>query len=259
MIEAVTVCVGFVDYLAETMPCNGHFFRRWTIVTAPNDEATIEFCHENSLNCMITEEFYRDGAFNKGRGIQRGLDSISCADWVLNLDADIALPREFPQALEMANLDPDCIYGCDRILIRGHERWDEVRNHQDRQHGGHCYVKIYERDPIGVRWASPNHGYVPIGFFQLWNPRSSARLGRHQKSYPAHHSNAARSDVQFALQWDRRKRVLLPELLVWHIEAEKQEVGANWKGRRTRPFRSRSAPASKQVILDDGPAVAMPG
>ncbi len=56
------------------------------------------------------------------------------------------------------------------------------------------------------------------------------------RRYPLHHGDAARTDVQFALQWDRRHRQLLPEVIVLHLESEPAEQGANWKGRTTRPF-----------------------
>jgi hypothetical protein len=50
-------------------------------------------------------------------------------------------------------------------------------------------------------------GYVPIGFFQLWNARSRRLI------YPEHHATAARSDMLFSLQWARQQRQLLPEIV----------------------------------------------
>jgi hypothetical protein len=50
------------------------------------------------------------------------------------------------------------------------------------------------------------------------------------------HSDAARTDVQFGLQWDRHRRALVPELVVLHLESEDAVTGANWSGRTTRPF-----------------------
>jgi hypothetical protein len=77
---------------------------------------------------------------------------------------------------------------------------------------------------------------VPIGFFQLFHGTALVHGGYHQRSYPVHHGDAARTDVQFALQWDRRDRSLVPELIVLHLESEKAGVGANWRGRTTVPF-----------------------
>lgn len=50
------------------------------------------------------------------------------------------------------------------------------------------------------------------------------------------HNDAARTDVQFGLLWDRGRRALVPELIVLHLESEDAATGANWSGRKTRPF-----------------------
>ena len=50
------------------------------------------------------------------------------------------------------------------------------------------------------------------------------------------HSDAARTDVQYSLLWDRDRRALVPELVVFHLESESAPTGANWCGRTTRPF-----------------------
>lgn len=240
-IEAVTVCVGYDDFLAETIKTNAQHFDRWVIVTSEKDKDTIALCHQNNLACIVTEDFYRDGVFNKGRAIQRGFNNLSCADWVLHVDADVALPRTFRQSLAMAHLDAAKVYGCDRMLVKNYEQWLQVKAGSYRQQGWHCYVQPYDNLPIGTRWASPADGYVPIGFFQLFNGRTSITRGFHQKPYLGHHSDAARSDVQFALQWDRRDRELLPELFVCHLESEPCPVGTNWKGRKSKRFGPESA------------------
>lgn len=235
-LEAVTVCVGYSDFLEATIPENIHHFDRWVIVTSERDKATFALCHKYGLACLTTEDFYRDGKFNKGRGIQRGLNALACSDWVLHLDADIALPPAFRQSLDSAHLDPATIYGADRMLVHGWDQWQATKQWGYHQRGHHCYVLPHPKYPIGTRWSSPTDGYVPIGFFQLWHGSDAIRQGIHHKPYPAFHGDAARSDVQFALQWDRRHRALLPELLVWHLESERCKVGANWEGRTTKRF-----------------------
>jgi hypothetical protein len=56
------------------------------------------------------------------------------------------------------------------------------------------------------------------------------------KAYPQGHSKACRTDVQFALKWDRHKRAVVPELIVVHLESEKVPKGSNWSGRSTKQF-----------------------
>lgn len=242
-IEAVSVCVGYADFLDETAFHNRKFFHRWVIVTSPEDKETLKVCHRYNLDSIITEDFTRNGGvkhqgkiFNKGRAIQRGFDAISARDWVLHLDADIALPSEFPHALEMAHLLENKIYGCDRQMVIGWEAWSKIKASAYRQHGMHCYVLPHPKYPVGTRWSSPRNGYVPIGFFQLMHGSNLVRNGIWNKPYPAHHNDASRGDVQFGLQWDRRHRELIPELLVWHLESEHNGLGENWTGRTSKPF-----------------------
>ena len=51
-------------------------------------------------------------------------DQIAGRDWVLHLDADIVMPRQFRRLLEWAHLDERCLYGADRQRLVG---WDEWR------------------------------------------------------------------------------------------------------------------------------------
>ena len=62
---------------------------------------------------------------------------------------------------------------------------------------------------VGDRWADVRYGYVPIGFFQLWNQAADHRHGIRLRRYPDNHQTAARADVKFALQWDRRAAAAL--------------------------------------------------
>lgn len=239
-LDCVTVCVGYADYLAETAPVNMAHLDEWVIVTKPSDEQTRELCRKYSLTCLLTEEFDRDGPFNKGRAIQRGLDRLSLKDWIFHLDSDIVLPSRFKQRLEAAHLDPQCIHGFDRVNVRSFEDWRRLRDggSMATQWGYHCLMKFDQglSMDLGARWCGDIHGYVPIGYSQLWHHDAMTWRGVHARRYIAHHGDACRSDVQFALQWDRRLRVLVPELYVYHLEQGKPSLGANWQGRTTPVF-----------------------
>ena len=235
-LEAVTVCVNYADILAETVPANRAHLDRWLIVTSPDDRATLDLCHKHNLEAVVTRDFYRDGDdFNKGRGIERGLGMLAHRDWLVHLDADIALPACFRESLDDADIDPVCIYGADRLLVQGWDAWQQLKAKGWLRRGWHCCVAS-NGYPVGTRWADIRYGYVPIGYFQLWNQAADHREGIRLRRYPDNHQNAARADVKFALQWDRRQRQLLPEVLVAHLESEPAENGKNWNGRKTKPF-----------------------
>jgi hypothetical protein len=240
-IEAVTVCCRYADFLRETIPYNLPHLDRWLIVTDEDDADTREVCRQHNLEVVITDDFYRSGArFDKARGIDRGLQLLTHDDWVLHLDADIALPGHTRQTLANADLDPRVVYGCDRVIVRGWDRWQRLRasgflHRLSRSHHHNvCFPGGFD---VGARWADSRHGYAPIGFFQLFHRDAVLYRGTRLRRYPCHgHCDAARTDVQFSLQWDRRYRALIPELVVFHLESEDAAVGANWSGRTTKPF-----------------------
>src|ERR1700733_1266446 len=95
-IEAITVCIGYSDFLAETIRFNAGLLDRWIIVTSESDEATREVCRRHSLQTLLSEDHHRGGDdFAKGRLIERGLQQLSADAWRLHLDADIVLPQRF--------------------------------------------------------------------------------------------------------------------------------------------------------------------
>jgi Glycosyl transferase family 2 len=237
-IEAVTICVGYGDFLAATLPENLPLVDDLVVVTSPDDDETRAVCRRHSVHHVLSEDHRRGGPFNKARLIQRAFDQISAQDWILHLDADIVLPRRFRPLLEVAHLDERFIYGADRCDLSGWEEWQRLKQHagswDNHAHEcGHWFHPIY---PVGSRWVSSLHGYVPIGFFQLFHASQMIQGGYHVRRYPTAHGDAARTDVQFALQWDRRNRQVVPEVITLHLSSDKSPIGANWQGRTTPRF-----------------------
>jgi glycosyltransferase involved in cell wall biosynthesis len=255
-IEAVTVCVGYGDFIRETLPANLSALDDLVVVTSPDDDETRSICKEFSVRHILSEEHRRDGPFNKARLIQRGLDQIGAKDWILHLDADIVLPRKFRQLIDVAHLDERCIYGADRQLVRGWDAWERFKSacggsawDNSNWDAGHWFHPTF---PPMSRWVSHLHGYAPIGAFQLFHGSAIRDGGFHLRRYPLRHGDAARTDVQFALQWDRRFRQLLPEVIVLHLDSGKSPMGANWEGRTTARFAPKYAVRSTQYAEGNG-------
>lgn len=236
IVECVSVCVNYGDLLAEVAPLNRGLLDRWLVVTEPGDKETREVCKKWDLDVLLSEDAHRDGAdFAKGRLVERGMRLLSKDTWHLHMDSDIALPPTFRHQLRQAHLDPTKVYGCDRVMVTGREEWERIKPYLASQHD---YHNRFRAPParLGSRWVDKDQGYVPIGFFQLWHASAEIHAGVRQRPYPQHHNDACRTDTQFALQWDRRQRELLPELVVVHIETQPAPLGANWKGRTTVRF-----------------------
>jgi hypothetical protein len=237
-IEAITVCVGYGDFLRETLPANLPLVDDLVVITSPDDHETRSVCKEHSVRHVLSEEHGHGGPFNKGRLINRLLDQVGAKDWVLHLDADIVLPRSFRRLMEWAHPDERCLYGADRATVPSWQAWCQVKaagGWDNHRYG--CMLHVPEGHMTGGRHVPSLHGYTPIGFFQLFHGSQIIDRGFHLRRYPITHGDAARTDVQFALQWDRQYRRLLPEVVVLHIESDpKAPKGANWKGRTTPRF-----------------------
>jgi hypothetical protein len=234
-LEGVIVCVNYSDFLAHTLPHNKIHFDRLVVVTDRNDTDTLKLCEYHHVECIQTDSFYAEGAdFNKAKGINVGLNRLSRKGFVMHLDADIYLPPLTRRILENIELDPQYIYGVDRMMCPTYADWMQFLEKPSLTHEGWIYIHptIF---PLGVRIAEyMNKGYEPIGFLQLWNPIASKVFW-----YPEEHGAADRTDVLFAKKWPRAKRGLIPEIIVIHLDSENlnlKEMGKNWNGRKTSPF-----------------------
>ncbi len=238
-IDAVIVCKDYGDFLEQTLGENVHQLDDVVVVTHPGDSKTQAVCTKYSVDCVKTEIFNEYGNnFNKGSAVNVGLDHIKGGDWILHLDADIVLCKDFRRLLTMAQIEPKNIYGADRINVYGWEAWQALkptlgRHYQDRWFidPGFCHApKVPEGIRFGARVVHKEYGWIPIGFFQLFHASKGAR-------YNYKRGAAAGTDVMFPQQWARTNRVLLPEIVVYHLDSEEiHGIGTNWSGRKSKPF-----------------------
>jgi hypothetical protein len=229
-IEAITVCVSYTDFLEHTLPENLQHLDRLVVVTHPDDKKTQSLCEKFGVDCVPTKEMHRDGdKFNKGRAINLGLSHLRHDGWLLHLDADILLPHKFRQMLSHSQLDSTCIYGADRLNCVTYDHWMKHKHKTVPQHQWRYMVTPNSEFPLGSRLLHQEYGYCPIGYFQMWHSSQ-------KRKYPITAGSAEHDDVLFAVQWERSKRILLPEFFVYHLESESAQMGANWQGRKTKPF-----------------------
>jgi hypothetical protein len=235
--EAITVCVNYSDFLAETLPNNLRYFDHFVVVTSYADTQTQDLCAHLGVECRTTDVMCKDGgAFAKGRAIDHGLAFLRKTDWVVHLDADIWLPPRTRYWLDNASLDEDCIYGIDRANCTGYDAWRKFRDQAARNSTAIQHIRgwliVPPPFPLGARFVLKDYeGYVPIGFFQLWH-------AKHDRRYPLDHSTAERTDVLHPLQWPLGKRRLIPEIIAIHLESEAGKMGTNWHGRKSKQFGS---------------------
>lgn len=233
-IECVVVSDKYSDFLRHTLPANKFIFDKIVVVTSYEDKATQRMCEFHHVECIKTDALEtRKGIFRKGMGINVGLKALSKADWVVHMDADILLPPQTRILLERADLDKRMIYGIDRFNVRGFKAYNEWQEAPILQHETDSYIHMSNVFPLGTRVMQPHgHGYVPIGFFQMWNPKVSGI-----SEYPEGHTDAGREDTLFPMQWKRSERALIPEIVGYHLESDDASNAANWSGRTTAPFK----------------------
>jgi Glycosyl transferase family 2 len=231
-LEAVVVCDHYSDFLRCTLPNNKHLFDRIVVVTSAEDRETQRICEFHHVQCLRTDGLNaRWGKFCKGAGINEGLERLDKDGWVIHLDADIWLPPQTRMLLQNAELDPRMLYGIDRFSVKGYAQWDEFLQMPRLQHECDAYVHL-NAFPLGTRVISKDGGgYIPIGFFQMWNPAASGI-----RDYPREHTDAGRGDMVFAKRWQRARRTMIPEVVGYHLESSDASMSANWYGRKTAPF-----------------------
>lgn len=252
--EAVLTCSKYDDFLKVTLPITLHHVKRVVVVTSDQDfdQPTRELCRFFNVECITTDMMYGNKArFAKGKAINRGLDLLGQKGWTVHLDADIALPDHTSHALQMledhGSLDDRCIYGIDRVDCSSAPDFRKYLYEWGPQHRYSCLVEVPRHFPLSGRYIHPTDGYVPIGYFQLWNGKN---MGEHTIRYPEKEPNAIRNDVQFALKWPASRRILLPEIIAIHLNSIGAPLGANWDGRQTPRFdmRDEKAPDGSHVL-----------
>lgn len=227
-LEAVTVSVGFDDLLDVTLKLNHPHLDTMIVVTSHDDKATQSVARKYGAICVVTDLIYKNGrTFNKGAAINAGFGHFQYHGWRMHLDSDIILPDNARRMLfNHTPLNQSCIYGCDRVNVIGLKALSKIRD-SEPQHHHKFLINSQHSAPIEARFIDTLHGYVPIGFFQLFHASC-------QQDYPYSLGTAAHDDVLFATQWQAENRRHLPEVICYHLMAEPGKWGQNWDG-RTQP------------------------
>jgi hypothetical protein len=233
-LEAVTVSVGFDDLLDETLTINHPQLDTMIVVTSHADRRTQGVARKHGAICVQTDLFSKHGrAFNKGAAINAGFGHFQYYGWRMHLDADIALPDNFRRVLfNHTPLVKSDLYGADRVNVIGRHELEDLKHCTTPQHTHQCIVESQVARAHGGRFVDTLHGYLPLGYFQLWHART-------QKSYPYSLGTAEHDDCLFAMLWPEAHRHLLQSIIVYHICEREPVWGENWDGVRQQPRLSK--------------------
>jgi hypothetical protein len=197
---AFTVCVGYDDILAITLPRMVKTFRQVFVISAPQDAATAALAKQAGATLYVTDAFYRQGAaFNKGLAIEEAMQLIVRKGWIATIDADILLPGKFPEfGIECGNLYSAPRRVCDDLSQwQPGTKWSQYRQWGEVEYSGYLHI-FHAADPV----------LKTLPWYGLdW---------RHAGGY----------DSEFQSRWDAGHKKVLPwECL--HIGP----VDTNWLGR----------------------------
>lgn len=161
-LDAVIVSVNCADFLSLALPENVEYFDNIYVSTVATDVDTINLCKKYNVNCVICEDPHdRNGhKFDKGYCIQEALKQIPDRNrWLLLLDSDIILPKDFNKKLNLEKLDKSTLYGASRSFA-----WDYNEYLSYRFDG----KQIDEFENIPGGWG--------CGYFMLFNLNSDKIL-----------------------------------------------------------------------------------
>ena len=159
-IELLVTCVNRASFLKETLSLNKGRFDNVLVVTSPSDYETQLLCKKEEVDCFPTNVFYKDAApFNKGLGINYGLERLKHNEWVVLADSDILFLPLHAQLFRDPNLNKELLYGCPRIIIKTKSEYLEFLKQ------GTFFPESLNLDPL-IR-KEPNE--LGVGFFQMFH------------------------------------------------------------------------------------------
>jgi hypothetical protein len=220
-ITAVTVCVGYADILETCVRWNRQHFSRWIVVTTSEDEDTQALCRDNDIECLLYDGFTDEhGPFQKSKGINEAFKRINFEtkdrmEFVLHIDADIVLPRNFTRLIQGGDLS---------CLLSAHTMHSAHRVHLPEKSSDEDILKMFgllrKHKLRGV------DGDLEAGFFQLFRAKDIGGMGwlglKHV--YPEMSRDAGFDDILFVRMFPQKRTLAIN---VIHLG----ESEVHWKGR----------------------------
>lgn len=204
-IVCITVSVNYSDILEHMIEQNSKFFKKWYIVTSPEDTNTIQLLEhvaKQNIQLLLFDDFYKTGCtFNKGGAVrfaQEYIDANHKDSNILILDSDISLPDDCMDCLPKS-VNVNTLYG----VSERKDYWtldDFLKNEHP-----HIYFG----------------GALCVGFFQLYNQNS--------KRYYVTSENCGLVDNYFRDSFPDR---CLLGMSVKHLG----KGSVNWNGRVTEVY-----------------------
>ncbi len=197
--NSLTVCVGYSDLLAITLPRNARHFDCTLVVTSPEDSRTVALVESlqhsspRHIQYFKTDAFTRYGAtFNKGLAVEEGFDVLGREGWMCVWDADTLLPT-YPMRLELRLHNKEFLYSAYRRILHDPKLWTPVLDWS-------TVPIVYESRPTTFP-----------GYFHLFHADAQALKEPSEPWYDVTFSHAGGGDGFFQSRWSKDQKVRLPD------------------------------------------------
>ncbi len=227
-LQTAISCVNYDDFLAVTLPHNLPFLGSVTVLTSPQDSATIRLAKQLGVSLLISDAWHTGGTLNKARALNQWVTHAAAYDpdaWLLTLDADVLLFD--PVTACLASLDRSCLYGVHRRLCDGPEELNEFFS-------GRKALEDFPLDLVrmvkGKLWGTVDavNPAALSGYFQLWHPAYSVGAKSFWES-----GTAEAYDLTFGLSFPEASRKFLDQQVL-HLGPKE----VNWAGRQSSRWSS---------------------
>lgn len=184
--RGITICVGYDDLLAISLPANLRHLDEVMVVTSPADIRTQELVRQTArARLHVTDAFYRDGAtFRKGLAMEEGLDAMGREGWLAIYDADTVWPAQ----IDWGFLTPGNMYTPPRRMLYEPRLWTQLLDwsrlplKQENEWAGYTQI-FHGEDPrlvskrpwYGTDWW--HAGGCDSDFQQIWPAENKLRPG----------------------------------------------------------------------------------
>ena len=156
-ITSIIAAVNYDDLLDITLTENKHNFDETIIITDTKDIKTQQLTKKHNVKCFVTDIFYiNNNKFNRGMAYNAVLSELKHElDWVLLMDADVVLEKDFKNLFFNLNPEKEYFYGCRRYDVQTYEEW----------------IKIKENPELLKKYLL--YRGIGYGYFQLFNFNSN--------------------------------------------------------------------------------------
>jgi glycosyltransferase involved in cell wall biosynthesis len=156
-LTAIIAAIKYDDFLDITLFENKGIFDHTVVITDSKDIKTQELCKKHKVTCLVTDVFYiNNNKFNRGMAYNLAFEHLKkTLDWVLLLDADIVVPKDFEKLFFDGKPDINSMYGCRRYDIQEYSDWEKIKENKELLKNHRLFRGV---------------GY---GYFQLFNFKSN--------------------------------------------------------------------------------------